>query len=1182
MPKPRRPHKTGSNPRDALRRKFTFELHRVGTNYSLAISRLKRTTQVDDLFALFPNLFPDRAVLEQAYGPAFPPRLAKLFSSSPQYAPAGPLTEVVWAVCRCLQYGTELRAFVTMREKFERSFIRDAKEDCNELLQSVERDFGFSVWLLENRLSTMQTWAGIDEARKLARGYEEELEGNWLGQVILRFVSRRIEATGVKDHLRSELNRLLADSANPFVESYLRAKIFELPTILTKDVPATLLFEGHAGIIDLYEAVIAVLQSAASDDAIPDELLHSLEKPLLVLFKRTHDCRLLGVLRGLGINSDEIDLGSDRRAALIETYSRGEYPAVVSEAFDYLQQNPEDMAIQVLRLRANMYLGMPNSGAHGVLQDVSERLYKLFSFGSDTYSAAFDLLSILDRYYCHSWAQYVRVVVLYELRQEQAVFPPSWLRDIYVRDPYTTPFSAISANGKVKLRISLDPSLRIGYPNTWVVYDLVMRGKAAATYSLDASREHSYLARHHLAFGDSALALQHFNWLEANTLGESQLRAAGGAALANLKLGNLQQAAQSIVSGFVRNPHVPSVLPIEDVAAALNDPKAWPNSLAVPLVFELCVTYCDDQRLPHLRYAFERFLEVNGIRAPGELAKRAEEFGKDEVVEFLRRVWRPEIMRQTILYQGTREIEEARIKVCQLLAEMDPPHASTYLEEIKERVKQLEIAKGTTLMEQSKVYVDIEAIRRSLRTRLADSYARYKGASYATGHKPNDILYSITKVLSQNADTTVASLPLLLSDLHILDGELGSEADVQFEALFSEVTNEFLRGAHGLNAYLSTRIRHGTLANTLRKPVADERLVTSREEGKTSYVRNLFWKAYPLRDVEHSHQWEEILDALDVFSGEFDAVVEHIKDKLIQIKVIHELKDAGENREALFVYRSSNLERRFVQELDRSAPSMDEFVSQCVDILWEKTDRNLANVQRVLDTEIRERLMLPFTALTNRINSLSAGIQEVGEILNAVGRARTGTQTKLGLVISWFKRSEVYDRQDYAPEFPFNIALNMTKNIISAAAAWSGASIRSSAPHSQMPGRTLDGMVYVFYGLLENAILRSGLGAGELSLKAEVTLLDGVFSARVSNTVAPSRLNESEKDKIERLRESIRRNESSGRAQLDSRSGLHKIWLTINSPVYKEPYLRFFHSDMTFVVEFGFNLEASNAECSDH
>jgi hypothetical protein len=1103
-------------------------------------------------------------------------------SLSPQYAPAEALTEVIWAVCRCLQYGTELRDFVTMREEFERSFLRAAKEDCNKLLRAVERHFGSSFWLIENKLSTMQTWEGIDEARRLARGYEEELAGNWLGKVILRFVSRRIEATGVKDHLRSELNRLLADSASPFFESYLRAKIFQQPTILTEDVPATLLFEGHAGIIDLYEAVIAVLQSAASDEAIPDDLLHSFEKPLLALSKRTHDCRLVGVLRGLGIDSAEIIVGNDRRAELIEAYSQGDYPAVASKAHDYLQHHPDDMAIQVLRLRANLYSGVPATGARGVLKDVSERLYKLFSFGSDTYSAAFDLLSILDRYYCHSWAQYVRVVVLHELRQEQATFPPSWLRDIYVRDPYITPFSAFSANGKVKLRISTDRSLRIQYPNTWVVYDLLMNGKTSGCYSLDASRESNYLAGHHLAFGDPRLALEHLKWLETNTRGESQLRAAGGAALAHLKLGNLQQAAQSIVSGFARNPHVPSVLPIEDVATALNDPKSWPNSLVVPLVFELCVRYCNDERLPHLRYAFERFLEANAIRTPSDLAARADEFGKDQVLEFLRRVWRPEIMRQTILYRGTREIEEARIKVCQLLVELDPPRASTYLEEIKERVKQLEIAKGTTLMEQSKVYVDIEAIRRSLRTRLADSYARYKGASHGTGSRPNDIPYFITKVLSESVDTTAASLPLLLADLHIVDGALGSEADVQFQALFSEVTNEFLRGAHGLNAYLSTRIRHGTLANTLRKPVADERLVTSREEGKASYLRNIFWKDYLLPKMAHRHECEVILDALDVFSSEFDAVVEHIKDKLIQIKVIHEFKDAGENREALFVYRSSNLERLFVQDWDRSASSMDEFVDRCVDILWEKTDRNLVIVQRVLNTEIRERLMLPFATLTNRINSLSVGTQEVGDLLNAVGRARTGTQSKLGLVISWFRRSEVYDRQDYAPEFPFNIALNMTKNIISAAAAWSGASIRSKTPRSLMPGRTLDGMVYVFYGLLENAVLRSGLEAAELSLTAEVALLDGVFSARVSNSVAPSRLTAAEKDKIETLRDSIRRNESSGRAQLDSRSGLHKIWLTINSPIYKEPHLEFFYSDMTFVVVFGFNLEASNAECSDH
>lgn len=1181
MAKKKHEHRARAKPHDAQRRKMAFELHRIGANPAAVVSRWKRTTPAEHLFTLFPGLFPDREVLDNIYGSALPTSLSRLFSSIPKYTPAGPLTEVVWSICRCLQYGAELHSFVKFRESFERSFLKDSKQDCISILDAVQSEFGHSLWLMENRLSTTQTWAGIDEARKLKRLFEDELKGNWLGQVLLLFISRRIEATGIKDHLKSELTRLLEDLDSPDLDRYLRSRLFELSNIPTNAVPATLLYEGHAGIIDLYETIIAVLQSAASNELVPAQLIHTLVKPLLTLYKRTDDRRLLGILRGVGVNAGDMNFGSDRRITLIENYSKGEYQTISEEAKSYLDEDPDDMAIHVLRLRANLHLGIQMFEGTGVLREISELLSKVFVFGEGTYSSAYQLISILDRYYSHSWAQYMRVLLWHELRIEQSSFPPLWLRDIYVRDPYITPFSAISASGKAHFELTSNSDLRRAFPNTWAVYDLVTSGEAKTLTPIEETRMRCYLARHHLAFGDPHVALDHFAWLLSHTSGESQLRAAGGTALANLVLHNVQEAAKSIVMAYLRNPNVPSVLPIDEVANELSDPKEWPNTIAIPLLFELSVTYCKDDLLPHLRYALEWFLMENSVHAPDDLVSRIDDFGQKEVVQFLRRVWRPEVMRQTVMYEGTRQIEEARIRVCQLLAEIDSGNATEYLEEIKERVKQLEIAKATTLMEQSKVYVDIEAIRKSIRAKLSDSYARYKNSAQTIDTRSDDFFYQISQSVAQGTDQTVASLPLLLSRLHILENFADSEADVQFEALFSEVTNEFLRGAHGLNAYLSTRIRHGTLLNTLRKPVADEQLVTSREEGKAIYIRNQYWKNIQEHDKDHFIEWEETLNALDTFSSEFDAVLEHMRDKLLQIKIIHELKDDGVNSEALFLYQSSNLERRFVQELDRSTTNLDEFISICLNILWEKTDENLANVQRVLETTIRERLMLPFTNLTNRVDAVAVGIPAAGELLNAIGRARTATQAKLGLVISWFTRNEVYDRQDYAPEFPFNIALNMVKNTISAAASWKQVSVKNNTPTSLMPGRTLDGMVYVFYGLLENAILRSGLAADELQLDAEILFTDGIFFARVSNPVASIKLTDSEMEKVEKLRESIRRNES-GRAQMESRSGLHKIWLTINAPVYREPSLDFFYSDHMFVVELRFKLEMFDAECADN
>ena len=216
----------------------------------------------------------------------------------------------------------------------------------------------------------------------------------------------------------------------------------------------------------------------------------------------------------------------------------------------------------------------------------------------------------------------------------------------------------------------------------------------------------------------------------------------------------------------------------------------------------------------------------------------------------------------------------------------------------------------------------------------------------------------------------------------------------------------------------------------------------------------------------------------------------------------------------------SDLESSYVQARDKNFDNMDDFVSYCINILWKKTDVNLDNVQKVLNRKIKNRLMESFDHLTNSLSQIS--VSDISELRNAIAKAKTNTKIKLDNVISWFKRSEVYDRQDYSADFPFHIALNMVKNTISSATDWNNALIHSPSLTPLMLGRTLDSMVYVFYDLLENAIQHSGLDVDELILQADVSFSNGIFNAKISNNISAEKLTQDERNKLEKLRESLR------------------------------------------------------------
>lgn len=1161
------PKRVQSNPHDRLIGKYTAAIR--GMPLADAVYTIKASTDPIDLFAIFPRLFTSASVLEPLHGKCFPATLQELFSAETPYAPESMRSELVWAICRCIQNAAKLREFNRLRHSFETGILLDSRSDSVAALDDIEATFGQSTWLLQARLCVSQHWGGHDELQRIADQYERLLTEGTLGHLLHWFFVRRIEATSLKDQLRNTLSQINQQIGSRTVEEYLTTKIFDQADIQISRIASCLLFEGQSSIVDLYEMLVHTLQSVASAPTLPDGLHDSLEKPLDVLFAKIDDARLRGVLRRFGTIIPEHCAAPPERARAIEAYTRGDYMACIQFARAVLGANPSDMPILVVKLKAHVHLGTEPIARPGVLNVISSHLLSILRLTSNSYSAAHEIMTLVDRFYGQTWVIYIRAVVMYELREESATFPPLWLRGIFIRDHGLSPFSAVGMERGPAAAMLSHPEVEHLFPMTLAVYRAVTTGVVGDALATGDKRLLKYLATYHLVFGDPHQALTHYKSLMQCTVGSERIRCSGGAALANLKIGDLKEAAEIVVRSFLENPNVPSALPIEPVIKALDEPAKWPNSIAVPLVFELYLTYCGRDRLAHLRYAFERFQQINDIANPAALVTCAGYMGAEMVIAYLDRVWRPEVMRQTLLYDGTAAIEEARIQVCKTLSELSPDNATKYLEEIKERVKQQEIAKGTTLVEQSKVYVDIDAIKKTLRAKLGDSYARYKLATANAPSQPDELVEKLSKMISKSVTSDI-SVARVLSSLHLLDTSSVTEADAQFTALFTEVTNEFLRGDHGLNAYLSTRVRHGALSNTLRKPVEDEKLVTPRDENRTSYVRNTYW--LPPKMSVHPDGGRGILDALDSFSAEFDSVLDQLKDKMLQIRVVHHLSSAIDNAEALFTYRSSNLERRLMQEYDRTNIDLEQLVDRCVDTLWEKTDENLIHVREVIESTIRDRLMQAFDNLVAKLMSVDH-LAFASDLLNAVARAKTNTQISLGVVSSWFRRNEVYDRQDYLIDFPVQIAINMVRKTISTAAHWGNIEITCKEEGCMLPGRTLDGMVYIFYGLLENAIKRSRLAINDLSVRVELSLNQGRFHARVINNIDSAKITPEDVERIERIRNSLAQRESNRLAQIEGRSGLHKVWLAINAPMYLTPALKFAIAEDSFVVDLSYSLK---------
>src|SRR5207253_2252884 len=159
-------------------------------------------------------------------------------------------------------------------------------------------------------------------------------------------------------------------------------------------------------------------------------------------------------------------------------------------------------------------------------------------------------------------------------------------------------------------------------------------------------------------------------------------------------------------------------------------------------------------------------------------------------------------------------------KVCRMLLEMDPEYAESYRTEIKDILRRLMIQKRIREIEQSKIFVDVEGLKNKLKKTMKESFSRYLSflKSNVQPSTQSDVKDAIQLA-------SLGSLDKLIK-LSLPENEV---TDI-FQRMVVEFRDQFVSSTeHGLDGYLSVRIRHGTLEGQLRRPLEAANLITQRD-----------------------------------------------------------------------------------------------------------------------------------------------------------------------------------------------------------------------------------------------------------------------------------------------------------------------------------------------------------------
>jgi hypothetical protein len=260
----------------------------------------------------------------------------------------------------------------------------------------------------------------------------------------------------------------------------------------------------------------------------------------------------------------------------------------------------------------------------------------------------------------------------------------------------------------------------------------------------------------------------------------------------------------------------------------VREDNALELSMDLPLsiVYDLYLRFLGDDR-PFIRSdAYEDFLLAQGYQKPSELSIHLKGVRIDYLVYYLRFVCVPEVMLSSGAFTSSRELENERLAVLELLRNIDPINTPDYETEVRDITRKQIIYEGLRHVEQSKLSMDVQPLRRWAEKNLKESFTRYQ-ALKAAGIKPIGL---VGQAAAGGSSTNVPDTPI---------DEPGELLHEMLSAFLSEsYTNSF----HGLDSYLSMRARHGSFAGQIRAPLEEEKIITSRDGLSDEYKPNLFWR----------------------------------------------------------------------------------------------------------------------------------------------------------------------------------------------------------------------------------------------------------------------------------------------------------------------------------------------------
>lgn len=1077
------------------------------------------------------------------------------------------ISEAFWLSHRLHRERDTIADFIGLRRKIEANFWSGNLQAIYALFNEITEKLGQSVWLVEARLSVEQAFKGLESQKKILEEIRKEA-----GRGFIRFLSHRIsmrnEMAVTTQRFAANLNSYIASRPNlrPETAEYLKFKLcHDIPTT-ESEICSIIRFQQNHSVIDCYEGLVNIVQEIVGIEGGQD------------IFRI-----LFNALTRVGVDDErisKIELAYNRREAGPQNVCdiksaglllSGKNKEASKEALRSFRSSiSKDIFQLYIAAEAHSF-----SGEHINIKKVKERkpehdytrrLANVIAKNSDS-ARSYDFLEKTLRNFhvfpsCKAFLDIVR-------REHNPIPFKNEKAKLYffLNNPKFSPLDAPPGSNIEKLLYKNATALTAAVKSFVDIRrsddakDCTLPLTAISIARISGAFQRS---DHRLLINtlseqkgrdDFQVVEPRFTSIEADTL---------------ISLGEIRNAIRIFGEVISADRSYIDLLPF---TALVNrntrwaDLRQYSDEISVPIILHQIYKSSPSNGLATLRRtAVDSFLRSNHLDKPSSLSDHIERFGKANVIYFMRNLCEPSILDMCKCLEDTKAVDEERLRVLGALLDLDPRNADVYESEILTLSSSLRIREGLKVVDGSRIHVDLEGISRWAHTELQENLSRYKSLVEAGVGIAEDLDDVIKDFMVQSSAKAYLDVPK-------------SEADDIVVSMLWALRERFLFDKpHGLNSYLSKRVRHNSIAGYLRGALEKDSLITQISGG--NYRENFYWQAI-LKDRGYSAQEvKAVLELLKDFGAKFDALTSHLKDSALHIKrpeYPHGLIDLPLTPALVYVARSA---------LQSSNYDLGSWFEVSIAMFWLRLEPSLFRVREALSKEYKAKAVALFDSLRADLVKNLGRDNQCHDLSSAINDASIELQNLIERAADWFNK-----RQGELSKYSYSLAEVIDISIQSALTRHRSCKIEIEKEVIQTLELRADALVVVadiFLVVIGNISDHSGCRENaSLKVFARMDEEQNLINFRFESSVDPNAYSDKSLELIEATKADIKSGAYIDKMAFDRRSGLFKVASIVKPDAggridfgFKAPTCFFLDVDLTLTVA-SINFSQHSSELSD-